>query len=152
MAAITICRDFEAQKNKVSHCFHCFSIYLLWSDWTRCHDLSFLNVELLANFFTLLFHFHQRLFSPSSLSAIRVVSSAYVLLLLSCFSHVQVCDTIDGSPPGSCVRGILQARILKWAAIFFSNECRHAKLLQSCPTLCDPADSSPPGCSVHRVL
>ena len=30
-----------------------------WSDGTRCHDLSFLNVELQANFFTLLFHFHQ---------------------------------------------------------------------------------------------
>ena len=32
--------------NKVCHCFHCFPIYLLWSDGTRCHDLSFLNVEL----------------------------------------------------------------------------------------------------------
>ena len=30
---------------KVSHCFHCFPIYLLWSDGTGCHDLSFLNVE-----------------------------------------------------------------------------------------------------------
>ena len=30
----------------VSHCFHCFPIYLLWSDGARCHDLSFLNVEL----------------------------------------------------------------------------------------------------------
>ena len=28
-----------------SHCFHCFPIYLPWSDGTRCHDLSFLNVE-----------------------------------------------------------------------------------------------------------
>ena len=28
------------------HCFHCFPIYLPWSDGTRCHDLSFLNVEL----------------------------------------------------------------------------------------------------------
>ena len=27
MAAITICSDSGAQKNKVSHCFHCFSIY-----------------------------------------------------------------------------------------------------------------------------
>ena len=36
---------FGAQKNKVSHCFHCFLIYLPWSDGTRCHDLSFLNVE-----------------------------------------------------------------------------------------------------------
>ena len=30
----------------VSHYFHCFSIYLPWSDGTGCHDLSFLNVEL----------------------------------------------------------------------------------------------------------
>ena len=43
MAAITICSDFGAQKNKVSHCFHCFPIYFPWSDGTRCHDLSFLK-------------------------------------------------------------------------------------------------------------
>ena len=36
----------EPKKNKVSHCFHCFSIYFPWSDGTGCHDLSFLNVEL----------------------------------------------------------------------------------------------------------
>ena len=46
VAAITICSDFGAPQNKVWHCFHCFPIYLLWSDGTRCHDLSFLNVEL----------------------------------------------------------------------------------------------------------
>ena len=46
MAAITICSDFGAQKNKVWHCFHCFPIYFPWSNGTRCHDLSFLNVEL----------------------------------------------------------------------------------------------------------
>ena len=45
MAAVTICNDFGAQKNKVSQCFHCFPIYLPWSDGTGCHDLSFLNVE-----------------------------------------------------------------------------------------------------------
>ena len=28
-----------------SLCFHCFPIYLSWSDGTGCHDLSFLNVE-----------------------------------------------------------------------------------------------------------
>ena len=32
-------------KNKVSHCCHCFPIYLPWSDGTRCHDLSFLKAE-----------------------------------------------------------------------------------------------------------
>ena len=45
IAAVTICSDFGAQENKVSHCFHCFSIYLPWSDGTRYHDLSFLNAE-----------------------------------------------------------------------------------------------------------
>ena len=41
----TISSDFEAPQNKVSHYFHCFSIYFPWSDRIRCHDLSFLNVE-----------------------------------------------------------------------------------------------------------
>ena len=32
-----------------------------------------------------------------------------------------LCDPIDGSPPGSPVPGILQARTLEWATISFSN-------------------------------
>ena len=32
-----------------------------------------------------------------------------------------LCDPIDGSPPGSAVTGILQARTLEWVAISFSN-------------------------------
>ena len=36
----------EPPPKKVWHCFHCFPIYLPWSDGTRCHDLSFLNVEV----------------------------------------------------------------------------------------------------------
>ena len=35
----------EPKNDKVSHCFHCFPLYLPWSDGTRCHDLSFMNVE-----------------------------------------------------------------------------------------------------------
>ena len=35
----------EPPQNKVFHCLHCFPIYLPWSDGTRCHDLSFLNVK-----------------------------------------------------------------------------------------------------------
>ena len=45
MAAVTICSDFGAQENEVCHCFHCFPIYLSWSDGTGCHDPCFLNVE-----------------------------------------------------------------------------------------------------------
>ena len=32
-----------------------------------------------------------------------------------------LCDPIDGSPPGSSVPGVLQARILEWVAISFSS-------------------------------
>ena len=63
-----------------------------------------------------------------------------------------LCDPMDCSLPDSSVHGILQTRILEWAAISFSNACMNAKSLQSCPTLCDPMNSSPPGSSVHRIL
>ena len=36
-------------------------------------------------------------------------------------SCLTLCDPIDGSPPGSPIPGILQARILEWVAISFSN-------------------------------
>ena len=32
-----------------------------------------------------------------------------------------LCDPIDGSPPGSPIPGILQARTVEWVAISFSN-------------------------------
>ena len=32
-----------------------------------------------------------------------------------------LCDPIDGSPPGSPIPGILQARTLEWVAVSFSN-------------------------------
>ena len=36
-------------------------------------------------------------------------------------SCLTLCDPIDGSPPGSAVPGILQARTLEWVAVSFSN-------------------------------
>ena len=36
-------------------------------------------------------------------------------------SCLTLCDPIDGSPPGSPVPGVLQARTLEWVAISFSN-------------------------------
>ena len=44
-----------------------------------------------------------------------------LLLLLSRFSRVRLCDPTDGSPPGSPIPGMLQARTLEWGAISFSN-------------------------------
>ena len=44
MAAINICSDFGAQKNKVSLCFHSFPIYLPWSNGTPWNASSFLDI------------------------------------------------------------------------------------------------------------
>ena len=81
MAAVTICSDFGAQENKVCHCFHCFPIYLPWSDGARCHDLCFWKLSFRPAFSLSSFTF-KRLFNSSSLYAIRVMSSAYLRLLI----------------------------------------------------------------------
>ena len=40
-----------------------------------------------------------------------------------------LCDPTDGSPPGSPVPGILQARTLEWVAISFSNACSEDQII-----------------------
>ena len=82
MAAVTICYDFGAQENKVSHCFHCFPIYLPWSDESGCHDLIFWMLNFKPTFSLSSLTFIKRLFSFSSFSAIIVVPSAYLRLLI----------------------------------------------------------------------
>ena len=65
----------------------------------------------------------------------------WLLLLLSHFSCVRLCDPIDGSPLGSSVPGILQARILWWVAISFSNAWKwklKVKLLSRARLLATP--------------
>ena len=53
--------------------------------------------------------------TPTQYSA---AAAAAAKLLQSCPT---LCSPIDGSPPGSPVPGIFQARTLEWAAISFSN-------------------------------
>ena len=48
----------------------------------------------------------------------KQLAAAAAKLLQSCLT---LCNPIDGSPPGSPVPGILQARTLEWVAISFSN-------------------------------
>ena len=43
-----------------------------------------------------------------------------IVVAKSLQSCPNVCDSIDGSPPGSPVPGILQARTLEWVAMSFS--------------------------------
>ena len=58
MAGVTICSDFGAPPNKVCLYFHCFPIYLPWSDGTGCMILVFWMLSFKSTF-SLLFHFHQ---------------------------------------------------------------------------------------------
>ena len=78
LAAVTVHSDFGGQENKI-WLFPHFPIYLPWSDGTRCHDLSFLNTEFYFSLFTLII---KSFFFSSSLSAIRVVSSESLKLLI----------------------------------------------------------------------
>ena len=82
MAAVTICSDFGAPKNKVWHCFHCFPIYFPWSDGPDAMIFVFWMLSFKPTFSLSSFTFIKKLFSSSSLSAIRVVSSAYLRLLI----------------------------------------------------------------------
>ena len=65
-------------KKIVSQCFHRFSIYLPWSDGTR----SMIFIFGMLSFSLFSFTFIKRLFSSSLPSAISVVSSAYLRLLI----------------------------------------------------------------------
>ena len=66
-----------------------------------------------------------------------------------------LCDPIDGSPIGSPVPGILQAKNTG-VGCHFLLQCMKMKseseVAQSCPTLRDPMDCSLPGSSVHGIL
>ena len=66
-------------------------------------------------------------FSPwtSSLSVLILEKSMPVIVVCCCFSHSLscvwlFCNPMNHNPPGSCVRGTFQARILEWVAISFS--------------------------------
>ena len=62
-----------------------------------------------------------------------------------------LCNPIDGSPPGSPIPVILQARTLEWVAILL--QCMKVKseseVAQSCPTV---SDCSLPGSSAHGIF
>ena len=91
-----------------------------------------------------------------TLQKVKVVTFMYAARsLLSCPT---LCDPIDGSPPGSSVPGILQARILEWVAISFSNAWkwkvkRESEAAQSCRLLATPwttANQAPPSMGFSR--
>ena len=56
-----------------------------------------------------------------NLFPLKIVAAAAAAAAKSLQSCPTLCNLIDGSPPGSPVPGIIQARILEWVAISFSN-------------------------------
>ena len=82
---------------------------------------------------------------------INTAAAAAAKLLQSCST---LCDPRDGSPPGSPVPGILQARTLERVAISFSNAWKwkvKVKSLSCVWLLVDPMDCSPPGSSIQGI-
>ena len=83
----------------------------------------------------------------------QVAAAAVVKSLQSCPT---LCDPIDGSPPGSPIPGILQARTLEWVAISFSNAWKwkvKGKLLSRVWLLATPwtaAHQAPPSMGSSR--
>ena len=86
-------------------------------------------------------------------SYICVAAAAAAKLLQSCPT---LCDPIDGSPPGTAIPGILQARTLEWVAISFSNAWKwkvKVKSLSSVRLLVTPwttAHQAPPSMGLSR--
>ena len=73
------------------------------------------RLEIFTKFYVCWKKGHLNLFETDIYTA---AAAAAAKSLQSCPT---LCDPIDSSPPGSAVPGILQARMLEWVAISFSN-------------------------------
>ena len=99
--------------------------------------------------------FSSMLYTGSFIVLHLTFAAAAAKLRQSCLT---LCDPIDGSPPGSSVPGVLQARRLEWVAIFFLNAWKwkvkvksESEVTQSCPTLSNTMDCSLRGSSIHGI-
>ena len=60
-------------------------------------------------------------FTEQRQSRLSIILKGSAAAAKSLQSHLTLCNPIDGSPPGSPIPGILQARTLEWVAISFSS-------------------------------
>ena len=135
----------------VKHLFKCLLRLPLWavflSEWRCGWELICLALFLKCQLSILKYHLNkQALLTTTTTTTTKSLQSCPTL-----------CDPIDGSPPGSPIPGILQARTLEWVAISSSDAWKwkvksESEVAQSCPTLSDPMDCSPPGSSVHGIF
>ena len=143
---VTLYRVFSVMSYKMLGCFKFFVWGLIWK--------SLISVTLSRLFWcphcvSIIYLF---LAAPRAVCRILVPPAAAKSLQ----SFPTLCDPIQGSPPGSPVPGILQARTVKWVAISFSNAWKwkvKVKLLNRVwllETLWTTAYQAPPSMGVSR--
>ena len=86
--------------------------------WTGCAILYVEELQSASSKYTFAFLSHWDLLPEYGLVHFEPAAAAAAKSLQSCLT---LWDPIDGSPPGSPVPGILQARTLEWVAMSFSN-------------------------------
>ena len=110
MVLIAFKQNFYTSVKTILLCYRYFSF---WKSLAKCWCCLFENFDC-------------RMFSGSDFNEKYKIFSKSVswLLLTLCVLVAQscptLCDPMDYSPPDSSVHGILQARILEWAAVSFS--------------------------------
>ena len=73
--------------------------------------------------------------TPAEAPSLEPVSCKREAAAAQSLSRVPLCAPIDGSPPGSAVPGILQARTLEWVAISFSSKRSYHTTTREWPQL-----------------
>ena len=126
--ATFIYSDFRAPQNKVCHCF---PIYLLWSDGTGCHDVSFwmLSFKLTFSLPSLTFIIH------------LIIPSKYIICISLVIIWV-IFDDLIRCP----IQAISSLRVFIPHCII-ARACVLSCFAQSCLTLFDPMD-----CSSQAIL
>ena len=100
----------------------------------------------------------QRKAMPKNAQTTAQLHSSHMLVTATAAKSLQscltLCDPLDGSPPGSPVPGILQARTLEWVAISFSNAWKWKVKVKSLShvRLSNPTDCSLPGSFIHGIF
>ena len=86
--------------------FSLFFFFLVFNNTGKALNTFSIKLNKM-NHFAALFLFYYYLLSAAAAKSLQLC--------------LTLCDPIDGSPPGSPIPGILQARTLEWVAISFSN-------------------------------
>ena len=103
-------------------------MFLTYKTWNIYKHIMYNNITKVKLCFQARVEFsYPKLYAPAAAKSLQ--------------SCPTLCDPIDGSPPGSAVPGILQARTLEWVAISFSSAWKwkmKVKLLSRVPLLATP--------------